>query len=128
LAINKALNINDRGEILVAADPVGVTPTDDDDLGHLILLVPCDADDADCGGNATSTTSVAQPNAARIKNASRTAQLMPLQKVASFRISLALGETGGAAFVRLHSRKKTQAIRSIKVCGGLCGPIAAAST
>jgi hypothetical protein len=91
----------------VAADPVGVTPTDDDDLGHLILLVPCDADDADCGGNATSTTSVAQPNAAWIKNVSRTAQLMPLQKVAALRARW-------LASITLVEHRRTNSVRGTR--------------
>jgi probable HAF family extracellular repeat protein len=50
-------NINDRGEILAISNRVGVTPNTD--LGHLVLLVPCDADDGDCGGNAEATRSAA---------------------------------------------------------------------
>ena len=48
--LTNAININDRGEILAKSDPVGVTPIDDEDLGHLVLLVPCGAgdDDAQC--------------------------------------------------------------------------------
>jgi probable HAF family extracellular repeat protein len=40
--LTNAFNINDRGEILAKAAPVGFTPNDDEDLGHLVLLVPCD--------------------------------------------------------------------------------------
>jgi len=84
--LTRAININDRGEILVAADPVGVTPTDDDDLGHLVLLVPCDADDAGCEGNAASTTSVAPRSSTRItNNLTTTAPLTPRQKAAALR-------------------------------------------
>jgi probable HAF family extracellular repeat protein len=39
--LTRAFNINDRGEILASGDPIGVTPIDDEDLGHLVLLVPC---------------------------------------------------------------------------------------
>jgi probable HAF family extracellular repeat protein len=39
--LTRAFNINDRGEILASADPIGVAPIDDEDLGHLVLLVPC---------------------------------------------------------------------------------------
>jgi probable HAF family extracellular repeat protein len=40
--LTNAININDRGEILAKAAPLGFTPNDDADLGHLALLVPCD--------------------------------------------------------------------------------------
>src|SRR5579859_2036232 len=66
--LTNAFNLNDRGEILAKADPLGVTPIDDADLGHLVLLVPCDSADADCAENAAGTTSVAAQNAARSIN------------------------------------------------------------
>jgi probable HAF family extracellular repeat protein len=40
--LTNAININDRGEILAKAAPLGFTPNDDADLGHLALLIPCD--------------------------------------------------------------------------------------
>jgi probable HAF family extracellular repeat protein len=40
--LTNAFNINDRGEILAKAAPIGFTPNDDADLGHLALLIPCD--------------------------------------------------------------------------------------
>jgi len=40
--LTNAIDINDRGEILAKAAPLGFTPNDDADLGHLALLVPCD--------------------------------------------------------------------------------------
>jgi len=40
--------INERGEILAKAAPVGFTPNDDADLGHLALLIPCREDGWDC--------------------------------------------------------------------------------
>jgi probable HAF family extracellular repeat protein len=83
--LTRALNINDRGEILVAADPVGVTPTDDDDLGHLVLLVPCDIGEAGCEGNVASTADVVLPSAARIKNLSTATPLTPRQSAAALR-------------------------------------------
>ena len=46
--LTNAFNINDRGEILAKAAPVGFTPNDDADLGHLTLLVPCKEDGSDC--------------------------------------------------------------------------------
>jgi probable HAF family extracellular repeat protein len=50
--LTNAFNINDRGEILAKAAPLGFTPNDDADLGHLVLLVPCHGDDNDCEANA----------------------------------------------------------------------------
>jgi probable HAF family extracellular repeat protein len=47
LQLTNAININDRGEILAKSVPVGVTPIDDEDLGHVVLLIPCEAED-DC--------------------------------------------------------------------------------
>jgi probable HAF family extracellular repeat protein len=55
LQLTNAININDRGEILAKSVPLGVTPIDDEDLGHVVLLIPCKgADDAGCGENAES--------------------------------------------------------------------------
>jgi probable HAF family extracellular repeat protein len=42
--LTAAFNINDRGEVLAKAAPLGFMPNDDADLGHLVLLVPCDRD------------------------------------------------------------------------------------
>lgn len=48
-----AFNINDRGEILAISNLLGVTPNTD--LGHLVLLVPCQSlEEAGCGGSAQS--------------------------------------------------------------------------
>jgi len=47
LQLTSAININDRGEILAKSLAVGVTPIDDEDLGHVVLLIPCEAED-DC--------------------------------------------------------------------------------
>lgn len=49
--LTNAFNINDRGEILAKAAPVGFTPNDDADLGHLALLIPCKEDDCHCENN-----------------------------------------------------------------------------
>jgi hypothetical protein len=43
LQLTNAININDREEILAKSVPVGVTPIDDEDLGHLLLLIQCRA-------------------------------------------------------------------------------------
>src|SRR5712692_5439556 len=48
LQLTNALNINDRGEILAKSIPAGITPVDDEDLGHVVLLVPCEEDRGDC--------------------------------------------------------------------------------
>jgi len=48
LQLTNAFNINDRGEILAKSIPAGVTPIDDEDLGHVVLLVPCEEDRGDC--------------------------------------------------------------------------------
>ena len=48
LQLTNAFNINERGEILAKSIPEGVTPVDDEDLGHVVLLVPCEEDRGDC--------------------------------------------------------------------------------
>ena len=48
LQLTNAIDINDRGEILAKSVPLGVTPIDDEDLGHLVLLVPCGEGRGDC--------------------------------------------------------------------------------
>lgn len=50
--LTNAFNINERGVILAKAAPVGFTPDDDADLGHLVLLFPCEWDDDACAGIA----------------------------------------------------------------------------
>lgn len=47
LQLTNAIDINDRGEILAKSVPLGVTPIDDEDLGHLVLLIPRAAKDND---------------------------------------------------------------------------------
>jgi probable HAF family extracellular repeat protein len=54
--LTNAININDRGEILAKSDPIGVTPIDDEDLGHLVLLVPCDEGRGDCVNQLSADT------------------------------------------------------------------------
>jgi probable HAF family extracellular repeat protein len=46
--LTNAFNINDRGEILAKAAPIGFTPNDDADLGHLALLIPCNGHNPHC--------------------------------------------------------------------------------
>jgi len=57
LQLTFALDINDRGEILAKSIPPGVSPYQDADLyGHLVLLVPCGAEE-----ETTCENSLAQP-------------------------------------------------------------------
>jgi probable HAF family extracellular repeat protein len=49
LQLTNAININDCGEILAKSFPVGTTPHDDEDLGHLVLLIPRENNDAEDG-------------------------------------------------------------------------------
>jgi probable HAF family extracellular repeat protein len=49
LQLTSAININDRGEILAKSFPVGTKPNDDADLGHIVLLIPCEAEDHEGG-------------------------------------------------------------------------------
>jgi len=60
LQLTNAININDRGEILAKSIPAGVTPIDDEDLGHMVLLVPCEEDRGDCV-NVLASASGAEP-------------------------------------------------------------------
>ena len=48
LQLTNALNINDRGEILAKSVPMGIPPVNDEDLGHVVLLVPCEEDRGNC--------------------------------------------------------------------------------
>ena len=65
LQLTNAFNINDRGEILAKSIPLGVTPVDDEDLGHVVLLIPCEEDD-DCGSeNSNAMGSGHMPEPAR---------------------------------------------------------------
>jgi probable HAF family extracellular repeat protein len=45
IQVTEAFNINDRGEILARSFPLGTKPNDEADLGHLVLLIPCGADE-----------------------------------------------------------------------------------
>jgi len=60
LQLTNALNINDRGEILAKSIPADATPIDDEDLGHVVLLVPCEEDRGDCV-NVLASASAAEP-------------------------------------------------------------------
>jgi probable HAF family extracellular repeat protein len=56
LQLTVAIDINERGEILAKSDPLGVTPIGDADLGHLVLLVPCDEGRGDCVNELAAST------------------------------------------------------------------------
>ncbi len=49
LQLTNAFNINDQGEILAKSFPIGTTPNDDADLGHIVLLIPCAQEDREGG-------------------------------------------------------------------------------
>jgi probable HAF family extracellular repeat protein len=67
LQITNAFNINDRGEILAKSFPIGTTPNDDADLGHLVLLIPCDRHDheGECSDHKRWDDAVSSVAAAR---------------------------------------------------------------
>ncbi len=68
--LTNAFNINDHGVILAKAAPVGFTPDDDADLGHLVLLFPCgDEDEPGCERGTEDTT--ASPPTSGTHNLSR---------------------------------------------------------
>ncbi|HEX3543854.1 MAG TPA: hypothetical protein VHT31_04940 [Candidatus Acidoferrum sp.] len=88
--LTNAFNINDRGEILAKAAPLGFTPNDDADLGHLVLLVPCDSGDMDCEGDAEGTTMIDRQSSAPItKSLATTTPLTPREKAAAWRARIA---------------------------------------
>ena len=61
LQLTNAFNINDRGEILAKSIPLGVTPIDDEDLGHVVLLIPCGDDHEHCGEGIESSDAAVTP-------------------------------------------------------------------
>jgi len=54
LQLIDAVNINDRGEILVVGLPLGMEPVEGAQLGHLALLIPCNGAEPGCEDNASS--------------------------------------------------------------------------
>jgi probable HAF family extracellular repeat protein len=91
LQITNAFNINNRGEILAKSVPLGVTPIDDEDLGHLVLLIPCDRDEgegcAEFEDDDTNTSAVKSPAANRVGPARR--PMTPKDNVAVWKARLA---------------------------------------
>jgi len=66
-----AYNINDRGEILVDAIPLGTPPVQTGQLGHVALLVPCDGVAEDCESTAAAAIPAAASNARSARLAQR---------------------------------------------------------
>jgi probable HAF family extracellular repeat protein len=87
--LTNAFNINDRGEILAKAAPLGFTPNDDADLGHLVLLVPCDSDDAGCEEHDAATINAAPHSSAPINSVATASPHTPRQQLAAWRTRLA---------------------------------------
>ena len=96
LILEEAENINERGEILVWAQPPGCP--DDHLCGRLVLLVPCDANDPsacenDHGNTATElTTAVTQQQAmlaSKASTASTQTLRTPMQMLGQWRTPLA---------------------------------------
>jgi hypothetical protein len=92
--LTNAFNINDRGEILAKAAPVGFTPNDDADLGHLALLIPCKEDDCHCENNIERPENLFPqgfaPSSSQGSNPALAGQpQMPADKVAAWRARVA---------------------------------------
>jgi hypothetical protein len=49
LQLTNAFNNNERGEIVAKSFPIETTPNDDADLGHLVLLIPCEEEEHEGG-------------------------------------------------------------------------------
>ncbi len=92
--LTNAININDRGEILAKAAPVGFTPQDDADLGHIVLLIPCDPEEERCPINESAMDNMSPQNAPiRVQTSSGTNvsprhRLTPSENVAAWRARL----------------------------------------
>jgi probable HAF family extracellular repeat protein len=71
LQLLSAFNINARGEILVKTVPVGTPPNDDEDLGHVALLIPCE-DDSPCENSiALSAGQTSRPMTRAVRSGSK---------------------------------------------------------
>jgi hypothetical protein len=78
--LTNAFNINDRGEILAKGAPLGFTPNDDADLGHLVLLIPCgEGDECPEDDTADTSTAVTKPETTDIGDAIRQAPRQELR-------------------------------------------------
>jgi probable HAF family extracellular repeat protein len=87
--LTNAFNINDRGEILAKAAPLGFTPNDDADLGHLVLLVPCERDQEEgCEGSAEATSRAAPRSSALVNGTTPQGRLTPRENLAAWRTQI----------------------------------------
>jgi hypothetical protein len=78
LQLTNAIDINGRGEILAKSVPLSVTPMDDQDLGHLVLLIPRAAKDRDFDDDFKATNIEAPELPAPIpQSSSRTSVSQP---------------------------------------------------
>lgn len=91
LQLTNAFNINDRGEILAKSVPLGVTPIDDEDLGHVVLLIPCEEDESDCKNVLSTAANTIQKTSTPIaKRANSPRRLLtPREAVAQWREQVA---------------------------------------
>jgi probable HAF family extracellular repeat protein len=91
LQLTNAFNINDRGEILAKSVPLGVTPIDDEDLGHVVLLIPCEKDGDDCENVPSAPTDTVQKSFTPITRHATSLQrpLTPREAVAQWREQVA---------------------------------------
>ncbi len=91
-----------RGEILAKSVPLGVTPIDDEDLGHVVLLIPCEEDGTDCENVlSTAADTIQKPSTPITKHANSPRRLLtPREAVAQWREQVARQHritTGSAA-------------------------------
>lgn len=86
LQLTNAFNINNRGEILAKSVPLGVTPIDDEDLGHVVLLVPCKEDEDSCeSAPPAATTAIQTPSMPFAKHGSARPSFTASQVTAQWR-------------------------------------------
>jgi probable HAF family extracellular repeat protein len=95
MQLTNAFNINDRGEILAKAALLGFTPNDDADLGHLVLLIPCEnEDEPGCEAANEAAASAAPHSSSHILN--------PAGLAASPQRLLTPGENAATWRARMH--------------------------
>jgi probable HAF family extracellular repeat protein len=86
LQLTDAININERGEILGQGLPPGVQPGDN--VGHLVLLIPCGDDAQGCEDTAHGTNA-SDPTSANNRTTSTQPSLANGDTVAGWRARLA---------------------------------------
>jgi len=91
LQLTNAFNINNRGEILAKSVPLGVIPIDDEDLGHVVLLIPCEEDGHGCENVPSTGAGTIRRFATPVTNqaASLRHPLTPREAVAEWREQVA---------------------------------------